>query len=127
MLDRLYIALLVAVTVVGGGCCSTVPKHGAASVPPTTGNDYYLFFYVAGEVKYPSRQIFGGRITLLKAIACAGGFAPSANKKKVELTRHDGEQRIINCTSVELDPEVDVQIYPGDHIYVPRSSKWPFW
>jgi hypothetical protein len=81
MRHRLFIALWVVVTVVGGGCCSTAPKHGAASVAPTTGSDYDLFFYVAGEVKYHSRQIFGGRITLLKAIACAGGFAPSANKK----------------------------------------------
>jgi SLBB domain len=126
MRHRLFIALLVVVTVVGGGCCSSVPKHDAASVPPNVGGDYGLFFYVGGEVKYPSRQIMGGRITLLKAIACAGGFAPSANKKKVKLTRHDGEQRIINCTNISRAEE-DVDIYPGDHIYVPHSSKWPFW
>jgi hypothetical protein len=128
MRPRLSITLLVVVTVLGGGGCSTAPKHGAASVPPNVSDDYGMWFYVGGEVNYPSRQIIGSRITLLKAIACAGGFTPSANKKKVQLTRHhDGEQRIIDCTSAERQPELDVQIYPGDSIYVPRSSKWLFW
>ena len=108
--------------VVGSGCCNTASKHGAASVPPNVGDDYGLFFYVGGEVKYPSRQIMGGRITLLKAIACAGGFTLSANKKKIELTSHDGHRRIINCTNISRAEE-DVDIHPGDYIYVLRA----FW
>jgi hypothetical protein len=126
MRHRLFIALLVVVTVVGGGCCSTAPKHGAAPVPPAPGSDYDLFFYVAGEVKYPSRQIYGGRITLLPAIACAGGFAPSANKKKVQVISHGGERRIIDCTNTQRAEE-DVEILRGDHVFVPRLSKWLFW
>ena len=128
MRHLLPIALLVIIAVVGEGCCSSQPQHNAASAPPNMDYGVALLFYVSGEVRMPSRQIFGSRITLLKAIACAGGFAPSANKKKVQLTRHhDGEQRIIDCTSAERHPELDVQIYPGDSIYVPRSSKWLFW
>jgi len=122
MRHRLSIALLVVVTVVGGGCSSTAPEHGAASVSPNVGDDYGLFFYVGGEVKYPSRQIMGGRITLLKAIACAGGFTLSANKKKIQLTSHDGHRRIIDCTNISRAEE-DVDINPGDYIYVPRA----FW
>ena len=100
MPHKLYIALLVIVTVLGGGCCSTVPKRDAASVPPIMGDGWPSFYDVAGEVGCPGRQLIGSRITLLKAIAYAGGFTPSANKKKVQLTRHhDGERRIINCAS----------------------------
>ena len=106
----------------GSGCGSTVPKDNAASV----GDDYVLFFYVGGEVRCPSRQIYGSRITLLKAIACAGGFAPSANKKKVQVIGHGGERRIIDCTNTQRLEE-DVEILRGDHIYVPSSSKWLFW
>lgn len=127
MRHRLSITLLVAVAVLVGGCCSSQPKHNAPAAPLNVDHGLALWFYVSGEVNCPSRQIFGSRITLLKAIACAGGFAPSANKRKVQLTRHDGERRIIDCTRAELDPELDVQVCPGDYIYVPRASKWLFW
>ncbi len=32
------------------------------------------WYYVDGEVKSPNRQIYNSRITVLKAIASAGGF-----------------------------------------------------
>jgi len=89
-------------------------------------HDVLVFFYVAGEVRHPSRQIYGSSITLLKAIACAGGFTPSANKKKVQVIGYGGERRIMDCTNTQRLEE-DVEILRGDHIYVPRSSKWPFW
>src|ERR1035441_5038076 len=126
MRHLLPIALLVIIAVVGGGCCSSQPQHNAASAPPNMDYGVALWFYVSGEVRMPSRQIFGSRITLLKAIACAGGFTASANKKKVQLTRYDGQRRIVNCMNISRAEE-DVDIYPGDYIYVPRSSKWFFW
>ena len=45
------------------------------------------WYYVDGEVRSPSRQIYNIRITVSKAIATAGGFTDFANKKKVRLTR----------------------------------------
>jgi protein involved in polysaccharide export with SLBB domain len=83
-------------------------------------------YYVGGEVKFHGRLLWEGRTTLLKAIAGRGGFTPSANKKKVQLIRADGERRIINCTDISR-PEEDVEVVGGDYIYVPRSSKWLFW
>lgn len=89
-------------------------------------HDVLTFFYVGGAVRCPSRQIYGGGITLLKAIACAGGFTPSADKEKVQVIGYGGERRTIDCTNIQ-SLEEDVEILRGDHIYVPRASKWPFW
>jgi polysaccharide export outer membrane protein len=82
-----------------------------------------LWYYVDGEVRQPSRQIYSTRITVLKAIASAGGFTDFANKKKVRLTRADGRTQIINCVKAQANPSLDLEIYPGDKIYVPRR----FW
>jgi protein involved in polysaccharide export with SLBB domain len=91
-----------------------------------TSLDHQLFFYVAGEVLYPSRQIYGSRITLGQAIACAGGFTLSANRRKVRVTGYGGERRTIDCTNAHRLEE-EVEILRGDLIFVPRSSKSPFW
>src|ERR1035437_10388444 len=79
-----------------------------------------LWYYVDGEVKAPNRQLYTSRITVLKAIASAGGFTDFANKKKVRLTRLDGRSQIINCVKARDNPSLDLEVYPGDKIYVPR-------
>jgi polysaccharide export outer membrane protein len=78
------------------------------------------WYYVDGEVKAPNRQIYNSRITLLKAIASAGGFTDFANKKAVQLTRVDGRTQKVNCVKARNDPKLDPEVYPGDRIYVPR-------
>src|ERR1017187_77051 len=82
-----------------------------------------LWYYVDGEVKGPSRQIYSTRITVLKAIASASGFTDFANKKKVKLTRADGRTHIVNCVKARDNPALDLEVYPGDKLYVPRR----FW
>jgi protein involved in polysaccharide export with SLBB domain len=82
-----------------------------------------LWYYVDGEVKGPNRQLYTSRITVLKAIASASGFTDFANKKKVKLTRADGRIQIINCPKARDNPILDLEVYPGDKIYVPRR----FW
>ena len=78
------------------------------------------WYYVDGEVRTPNRQIYNSRMTVLKAIASAGGFTDFANKRKVKLTRVDGRTQIINCKKALEKPNLDPEIYPGDKIYVPR-------
>jgi protein involved in polysaccharide export with SLBB domain len=80
-----------------------------------------LFYYLDGEVKAPARQTFIERTTVLKAIASAGGFTDFAKKKAVKLTRLDGRKLTINCVKAIDEPSLDVEIYPGDKIYVPRK------
>jgi polysaccharide biosynthesis/export protein VpsN len=79
------------------------------------------WYYVDGEVRVPNRQLYTSRITLLKAIATAGGFTDFANKKKVTLTRVDGRTLTVNCIKARTNPKLDPEVYPGDRIFVPRS------
>ena len=82
--------------------------------------DNTRWYYVDGEVRSPSRQIYASRITVLKAIASAGGFTDFANKKKVKLTRVDGRTQIVNCPKALDNPGLDPEVYVGDKIHVPR-------
>ncbi|MBI3849233.1 MAG: polysaccharide export protein [Verrucomicrobia bacterium] len=80
-----------------------------------------LFFTVDGEVKTPNRFGYAGQMTVLQAIATAGGFTDYAKKTKVQITRADGKTKeTVNCTKAIAHPELDLPIYPGDKIYVPR-------
>jgi protein involved in polysaccharide export with SLBB domain len=96
--------------------------------------DYYKFmtvtlrhqestrwYYVLGEVRSPSRQIYTSRTTVTKAIASVGGFTDFANKKSVKLTRVDGRTFTVNCVKALDNPTLDLEVYPGDKIYVKRS------
>lgn len=69
----------------------------------------------------PSRHPYLGEMTLLKAIASAGDFTDFANKKKVEITRANGQKLRVNCVKAQANPDkFDVPIYPEDAIFVPR-------
>jgi protein involved in polysaccharide export with SLBB domain len=83
--------------------------------------DATQFYYVDGEVKAPARQTYIERTTVLKAIASAGGFTDFAKKAGVTLTRQDGRKFTINCKKARLDPKLDLEVYPGDKVYVPRK------
>ena len=80
------------------------------------------FYTVDGEVKSPSRQIYSGETTLLRAIATCGGFTEFASRTKVKITRHNGDDEIVDCKKATKDPKkYDRPICPGDYISVPRS------
>ncbi|HEV2392421.1 MAG TPA: polysaccharide biosynthesis/export family protein [Verrucomicrobiae bacterium] len=83
------------------------------------------FYYVGGEVKLPARQIYISRITVLKAIQSAGDFTDFARKRGVVLTRANGKTVTVNCVRAQRHPELDLEIFPGDKIWVPRRN--PFW
>ena len=84
--------------------------------------DQTQFYYVRGEVKQPTRQIYVSRIRLLQAIASAGDFTDFARKSAVLLTRSDGRKVTINCNKARKNPELNLEILPGDIIDVPRRG-----
>jgi protein involved in polysaccharide export with SLBB domain len=92
-------------------------KYMTVSVKRDVSTQWY---YLNGEVRAPARQIYNSRITVLKAIASAGGFTDFANKKKVKLTRMDGRTMTVNCVKALDNPALDPEVYPGDTIHVPR-------
>ena len=92
------------------------------TIQPVTATQFY---YVGGEVKEENRQVYIGSITVTKAIQSAKGFTDFARKNKVELTRADGRKYVINFIKAQKDPTLDLEIFPGDKIWVPRRN--PFW
>ena len=78
------------------------------------------FFYVGGEVRQPSRQIFIGRITVTQAIQSAGDFTDFADQRSVRVIRANGKVDIVDCKAALDDPTKDLTVYPGDNIVVER-------
>jgi protein involved in polysaccharide export with SLBB domain len=80
------------------------------------------FVNVDGEVRSRQRVPFTPDMTLMSAINAAGGTSEFADQKRVQLSR-GGESQIIDIRRVRRDPNLDIKVQPGDHIFVPRS----FW
>ncbi len=78
------------------------------------------FYFVGGEVKAPSRQLYISEMTVLKAIQSAGDFTDFADKKRVQLMRANGHREVVNCLKAIGDPKMDPPVYPGDRIVVKR-------
>lgn len=84
-------------------------------------------FFVMGEVNKPDELPLRGHISLLQAIAMAGGFKSSAKHSQVVLVRRLDEghafRRVLNAKELvkNPEPENDVVIQPGDLLYVPQN------
>ena len=78
--------------------------------------------YVGGAVRMPSGYPHAGDLTVLKAVKLAGDFSEFANRKKVRITRANGTRITVNCKAAEEDASLDLPVYPGDKIEVPK--KW---
>lgn len=79
-------------------------------------------FFVDGEVRQPGGLFYRGQMTVLKAVASAGGFTDFAARKRIELVRSSGEVLEVNADKAKRNPALDVPVIPGDRIYVPRRS-----
>ncbi|MEY2550694.1 MAG: polysaccharide biosynthesis/export protein [Verrucomicrobiota bacterium] len=81
--------------------------------------------YVYGSVKGQGPQEIPAdeTYTVSKAIIRAGGFGDFADKKKIKLTRKNGESVVINLKRVieEGHTDEDVTVGPDDQIYVPQK------
>ncbi len=72
----------------------------------------YRPFYIIGQVKSPGSYPYVAGMTVVNAIALAGGYTYRARERKVLITRaRDGKQRPANHST---------QVLPGDVIEVPE-------
>lgn len=71
----------------------------------------YRPFFILGEVKNPGSYPFVAGMTVLNAIALAGGYTPRADKGDITV-RH------VNSSSSAENIGIDNQILPGDVITV---------
>ena len=80
--------------------------------------------YVYGSVKGQGPQEIppDESYTVSKAIIKAGGFGDFANKRKVKLTRKNGQEFTVDLKRVieEGHTEEDLELQPDDQIYVPQ-------
>jgi polysaccharide export outer membrane protein len=78
-------------------------------------------FIVDGEVRQPGQKPYLTEMTVCRAIGAAGGFTEFANRKKVQLRRQNGQKFIINYNKAIDQSELDLPVYPNDHIIVRKS------
>ncbi len=85
--------------------------------------------YVAGEVVSPGEfSTLGNSLTLLQAVARAGGLRTAGDENHVFIVRHqpDGKPLVLaanyRAAMTGTDPAADVQLAPFDVVYVPRSG-----
>jgi polysaccharide export outer membrane protein len=78
--------------------------------------------YVMGEVNKPGTlPLLGGRLSILQALAMAGGFTDFANKKDIRILRHakNGMQTLrFNYKEALEDSHEPLQLLPGDTVIV---------
>jgi protein involved in polysaccharide export with SLBB domain len=77
-------------------------------------------YFVRGEVRGPGRFSLVGSVTVLQAIATAGGYTDFADLSDVRLTRGDKTVRL-NAKEIERSPEKDLEVEAGDVIVVKRT------
>ena len=74
----------------------------------------YRPFFILGEVKNPASYPCTSGMTVINAVALAGGYTPRANKRSIRI-RRSGE-----TTAKEQEVDEDAPVLPGDVITVPE-------
>lgn len=79
--------------------------------------------FVLGEVTKQSAVPMGNRLTLLEAIAMAGGFTKDAKKSAIIVMRGNlSAPEILQVDGEVLGPSVNIPLQRGDIIYVAQSG-----
>ncbi len=78
------------------------------------------FYFIRGEIRNPGRFPVVSGVTILQAIAAAGGYTEFANQKNVQLIRGK-TTTTINIRDIERNPDRDIRLESGDVIVVSRS------
>src|SRR5208282_5087669 len=80
----------------------------------------YRPFYVIGQVNKPGEYPYVSNMSVLNAIALAGGYTGKAVESTLYV-RHQGE---VEEHAIETDQLT--RIYPGDVVRVPETAFWSF-
>ena len=78
---------------------------------------------ILGQVQKPGTLFFAEGMTIIEAIAQAGGFTNMARKNAVTVTRLEGEKKktyTLPVSSIEQGKAENFLIRPGDVVSVPR-------
>ncbi len=78
--------------------------------------------YITGEVAHPGSYPLRGQLSLLQAVALAGGFSDFADRERILLIRqgeNGGRFAVRYSDLVGGDGQGDVVLMPGDTVVVP--------
>jgi protein involved in polysaccharide export with SLBB domain len=79
------------------------------------------YYFVGGEVKNGGQKPYLSEMTVLKAVQAAGDFTDFSKKTKVQVIRANGHmEKPVNCPKAIKNPKLDLPIFPGDQIIVPK-------
>lgn len=73
----------------------------------------YRPFYIIGEVNEPGQYPYTSGMSVLNAVAVAGGYTYRANEDRVYITRGDGDEQAYAA-------EQSIKVLPGDVVRVPE-------
>ena len=90
--------------------------HPTITVTPVTGQRFVI---VGGEVRAPGRIIYTPDLTLMAAIAAAGGVG-DFHGDQVRLKR-GGKLQVFSYKRLDRNPAEDPKLLPGDQIEVKKS------
>ena len=74
----------------------------------------YRPFFILGEVNHPGSYPYVNGMTVINAVALAGGYTPRANHDRIKI-KHSSE-----TTDQEHEVKEDSAVLPGDVIEVPE-------
>jgi len=79
---------------------------------------------VIGEVNSPTTFPSSRPVTLLEALAAAGGFTPQADLKAARIVSADGTARTVDIDALWRTGTMpaDAQVRPGDVLVIPKSK-----
>lgn len=80
--------------------------------------------YVLGQVKKPGNYAYEPRMTVIGAIAVAGGASKLANGNATVITRGKGEEQVrlaAPVNDIQRGEAPDIELLPGDIVFVPES------
>jgi len=94
------------------------------SVTVTLKESHSRIYYVVGQIAQPGEYSLNTPVSILQAIARAGGFAEWAKKEKIMIVRRsDDHDRILKFDYEEFlngkDRDNNINVMPGDTIVVP--------
>lgn len=78
--------------------------------------------YLLGKVTKPGEYRVKSQLTVLQALAMAGGFTAYANERGVKILRHQGGQDLMlsfDYREVMQGKAPDLRLQPGDRLLVP--------
>jgi polysaccharide export outer membrane protein len=76
--------------------------------------------FVDGKVGKPGPYVYRDGMTITQALATAGGASETANTTRVQI-RRGLDRVIVNVRRILAGNAADMQLRPGDIVYVPES------